>query len=80
MKLNKKVLTLLVLGGLTFSANSPAETASAIDLANTCAGCHGRDGSSVGPATPSGHAASGAGNWITGRHAHLRHAFRFRSS
>jgi len=53
MKLNKKVLTLLVLGGLSFSANSPAATAGAIDLANTCAGCHGRDGSSVGPATPS---------------------------
>lgn len=53
MKLNKKVLTLIVLGGLSVSGNSLAGTASAVDLANTCAGCHGIDGSSVGPATPS---------------------------
>ena len=53
MKLNKKVLTLLVLGGLSVSGNSLAGTASAVDLANTCAGCHGIDGNSVGPATPS---------------------------
>ena len=53
MKLNKKVLTLLVLGGLSVSGNSLAGTAGAVDLANTCAGCHGTDGNSVGPATPS---------------------------
>lgn len=53
MKLNKKVLALVVLGGLSVSGNSLAGTASAVDLANTCAGCHGTDGSSVGPATPS---------------------------
>lgn len=53
MKLNKKVLTLIVLGGLSVSANSLAGSASAVDLANTCAGCHGIDGSSFGPATPS---------------------------
>ena len=41
MKLNKKVLTLIVLGGLSVSGNSLAGTASALDLANTCAGCHG---------------------------------------
>ncbi|MCU7940120.1 MAG: c-type cytochrome [gamma proteobacterium symbiont of Bathyaustriella thionipta] len=53
MKLNKKVLGLIVLGGLAVSGNSWSGTASALDLANTCAGCHGVDGSSVGPATPS---------------------------
>ncbi|MCK5697263.1 MAG: c-type cytochrome [Gammaproteobacteria bacterium] len=30
-----------------------AGTASALDLANTCAGCHGIDGNSKGPAIPS---------------------------
>ncbi len=53
MKLNKKVLSLIVLGGLAVSGNSWSGTASALDLANTCAGCHGTDGSSNGPATPS---------------------------
>ena len=53
MKLNKKVLSLIVLGGLAVSGNSLAGTASATDLANTCAGCHGVDGSSTGPAIPS---------------------------
>ena len=52
MKLNKKVLGLIVLGGLAVSGNSWAGTASALDLANTCAGCHGTDGNSTGPATP----------------------------
>lgn len=52
MKLNKKVLGAIVLGGLAISAHSWADTASAQDLANTCAGCHGTDGNSVGPATP----------------------------
>lgn len=53
MKLNKKVLGLIVLGGLAVSGNSWAGTASATDLANTCAGCHGVDGNSTGPAIPS---------------------------
>lgn len=53
MKLNKKILTLLVVGGLSVSGSSWAGTPTALDLANTCAGCHGIDGSSVGPATPS---------------------------
>ncbi len=52
MKFNKKVLTAIVLGGLAISGNSWAGTASAQALANTCAGCHGTDGNSVGPATP----------------------------
>lgn len=52
MKLNKKILAVVILSGLAISTNSLAETASAQDLANTCAGCHGTDGNSVGPATP----------------------------
>ena len=52
MKLNKKVLGLIVLGGLAVSGNSWAGTASALDLSNSCAGCHGTDGNSAGPATP----------------------------
>ncbi len=52
MKLNKKVLGLIVLGGLAVSGNSWSGTASALDLANSCAGCHGTDGNSGGPATP----------------------------
>jgi len=51
MKLNKKVLTLMVLGGLSVSGSSWAGP-SALMLSNTGAGCHGTDGSSVGPATP----------------------------
>lgn len=53
MKVNKKLLTLLIIGGMSVSANSMAETTTAQALANTCAGCHGTDGSSNGPATPS---------------------------
>ena len=52
MKLNKKVLSLIVLGGLSVSGSSWAGP-SGLMLSNTCAGCHGTDGSSVGPATPS---------------------------
>ncbi len=51
MKLNKKVLTLVVLGGLSASGSIWAGP-SGVMLADTCAGCHGTDGSSVGPATP----------------------------
>ncbi len=53
MKASKKLLALLIIGGMSVSANSLAETATAQALANTCAGCHGTDGSSNGPATPS---------------------------
>jgi len=52
MKLNKKVLALVVLGGMAVSGNSMAGP-SAQALANTCAGCHGTDGNSQGPAIPS---------------------------
>ncbi len=52
MKLIKKVLPLLMLVGISVSSNSLADTVSAVDLANACAGCHGTDGNSIGPATP----------------------------
>ena len=41
--------TALLLGAAPLSAAGP----SASMLADTCAGCHGVDGSSVGPASPS---------------------------
>ncbi len=43
---------LLVICSLVFSSTAPAATPSAAMLANTCAGCHGTNGSSVGPASP----------------------------
>lgn len=49
-------LAMAVIGGcaLSFSALAGNMTgASATMLANTCAGCHGTDGASVGPAIPS---------------------------
>jgi len=52
MKLNKKLLAMVVLGGMAVSGNSMAGP-SAQALANSCAGCHGVDGSSNGPAIPS---------------------------
>lgn len=54
MKYNKTKLALLITSGLMFSGMASAEgIASAAMLSNTCAGCHGTNGSSVGPATPS---------------------------
>ncbi len=43
---------LLLAGGLVLSSTS-AFAADPTMLGNTCAGCHGTNGSSVGPATPS---------------------------
>jgi sulfide dehydrogenase cytochrome subunit len=43
----------IVLGGLALGSAAMAAGPSASMLANTCAGCHGTDGSSNGPATPS---------------------------
>jgi sulfide dehydrogenase cytochrome subunit len=38
---------------LAFAADTPTQTgASPVMLANTCAGCHGTNGASAGPATP----------------------------
>jgi len=42
--------TLVLAGGLALSLNAFAAGPSASMLSNTCAGCHGTDGSSVGPA------------------------------
>jgi len=53
MKYKKTKLALLVTSGLMLSGMASAEgTATASMLSNTCAGCHGTNGSSVGPATP----------------------------
>ncbi|KJS34486.1 MAG: hypothetical protein VR70_17520 [Rhodospirillaceae bacterium BRH_c57] len=41
-----------VLGALLFSAPAMANDAAAM-MAETCAGCHGTDGTSMGPVTPS---------------------------
>lgn len=43
----------IVLSGLALGSAALAAGPSASMLANTCAGCHGTDGSSNGPATPS---------------------------
>lgn len=48
----KTFSTLLLAGGLVVSATASAAGPSAAMLANTCAGCHGTNGSSVGPASP----------------------------
>ncbi len=42
----------LLSGGLTWAMGVQAETPSATMLAYTCAGCHGTNGASHGPATP----------------------------
>lgn len=53
MKYRKTKLAVLITSGLMFSGMASAEgIASAAMLSNTCAGCHGTNGSSVGPATP----------------------------
>jgi len=53
MKYKKTKLALVVTSGLMLSGIASAEgAATAPMLANTCAGCHGTNGSSVGPATP----------------------------
>ncbi|MFA7429412.1 MAG: c-type cytochrome [Rhodospirillaceae bacterium] len=41
-----------VLGAMLFSAPAMADDAAAM-MAETCAGCHGTDGTSMGPVTPS---------------------------
>ncbi|MDH3355209.1 MAG: cytochrome c4 [Chromatiales bacterium] len=52
--MNKKsiVKNLLIVSSLTISGAAFAVTPSASMLGNTCAGCHGTNGSSNGPATP----------------------------
>jgi len=53
MKKRTALAVALVAGGLALSGEAMAETPSASMLANTCAGCHGTNGNSQGPATPS---------------------------
>ncbi len=53
MKYKTIVQSLLIAGGLALGGAAFAATPSASMLGNTCAGCHGPDGSSTGPATPS---------------------------
>ena len=53
MKHFKTLGTAMIVGSLAFSGSSFAGGASAEALSYTCAGCHGTDGASVGPASPS---------------------------
>ena len=51
---NKTALSaVLIAGGLALGTSATAEMPSASMLAYTCAGCHGTNGNSHGPATPS---------------------------
>lgn len=52
MKYQSLIRGAVVLGGIAFGSVAWAATPSASMLANTCAGCHGTDGVSNGPATP----------------------------
>ena len=51
IKRHRLQLMLLITGSM-LCGTAMAETPSASMLANTCAGCHGTNGSSVGPASP----------------------------
>ena len=48
----RKTLAVLLGSGLLLGAMHVSAAPSATMLADTCAGCHGTDGSSAGPATP----------------------------
>lgn len=50
---NKVILAAAVIGALSVSGSAWAGDATARMLADTCAGCHGTDGGSQGPASPS---------------------------
>ena len=52
MKTKPALSALLIAGGFAFSMSVMAETPSPSMLGNTCAGCHGTNGNSHGPATP----------------------------
>ncbi|WP_456414223.1 c-type cytochrome [Thiolapillus sp.] len=53
MKRKLALSAVLIVSGFAFSTSAVAETPSAAMLAYTCAGCHGTNGNSHGPATPS---------------------------
>ncbi|HDK37389.1 MAG TPA: cytochrome c4 [Thiolapillus brandeum] len=53
MKRKLALSAVLIAGGFAFSSSAMAETPSAAMLGYTCAGCHGTNGNSNGPATPS---------------------------
>jgi sulfide dehydrogenase cytochrome subunit len=50
----RRLLTASIVAGLTTAGagTALAQSAGAEALANTCAGCHGTDGTSLGPSTP----------------------------
>lgn len=52
MMLSKYILPSIMIGGILVSSMAHAKSPSPSMLANTCAGCHGTNGSSNGPATP----------------------------
>ena len=52
MKPTLLIRCLSLIGGVILTLPALAATPSASMLANTCAGCHGTNGSSVGPASP----------------------------
>jgi sulfide dehydrogenase cytochrome subunit len=52
MSWNKKALAALIGSVFLFGSAQVLAGPSAAMMANTCAGCHGTDGKSVGPATP----------------------------
>ncbi len=50
---SRKTLTILLASGLMLGTTHVAAAPTGSMLADTCAGCHGTDGVSVGPASPS---------------------------
>lgn len=52
MNYKRHLQYILLLFGSVISGAAMTETPTALMLANTCAGCHGTNGSSVGPASP----------------------------
>jgi sulfide dehydrogenase cytochrome subunit len=53
MKHTKTLSAALLISGMAFAGSSMAGDASSEALSYTCAGCHGTNGASVGPASPS---------------------------
>ena len=51
--IHKAITALALTGAICMSGSAQAGEATARMLADTCAGCHGTDGGSQGPASPS---------------------------